>query len=130
MGPHKKEMPRINVINPVDGVHLSTMLAKIVKVCKIPLQEIDALIKVYTEEIHADKITSTKAKSNTASNLNALARRALTKDPISFCNMITLVRILKIDSLTFTINIKRNGEEHEIQHEVKIKDVKPKSDLW
>ena len=129
MGSHN-EIPRVSVINAVDGRHLSIIVSKIIKACKISLSDCEPLIRTYSAGVHEGRNTSSKAKSNTTSNLTALLRKALTQNPISFCNTITLCRVLRIDSLKFNITIERNGESCEIEHEIHIKEKKPESPIW
>lgn len=130
MGSHKRDVPRVSIINAVDGRHLSAIVAKVIQACEITLPECENLIKSYSASVHEGRETSSKAKSNTTSNLTALLRKALVQGPISFCNTITLFRVLRIDSIKFNITIERDGEQLEIDHKIQIKEKAPESDIW
>lgn len=130
MGSHKRDVPRVSIINAVDGRHLSAIVAKVIEKCEIDLSECDTLIKSFSGAVHKGRDTSSKAKSNTTSNLTALLRKALTQGPISFCNTITLLRVLRIDSIKFNITVERHKEEFNIEHKIQIKEKAPESNVW
>ena len=130
MGDHPKDASRVTVINRNDGLHISEIFIKLVTAFKLTLDEANSLVKSYSDAIHEGKNSSTKAKSNTSSNLLGLFRSSLLKKSISWCNLITLFRVMRFDNIEITITATRGDEKQTISHEITLKESKPKSDLW
>lgn len=131
MGTHTKEVPRVAVNNKQDGVHLSTLFRKALVAFNITLSEADGLVKHHSEEVvHGGLNSSSKAKSNTSSNLLGLFKAGISGIALSYCNFVTLMRILRVSKMEITITLTRGETVKTIQHDVILTPEEPKSKVW